>query len=163
MLEPGVLDDWTHLLVHHHILQILQGGMLAYFILKWQHVLANCSYKGTAKQQSGKCYAEEENTAVLWLLKIQNYLKSNFIHIAALPFICFADKTKTNLYWPGVKQCDLFTYECEATFLHHVDSPSVSEQRDTSSHSTKPIEYMSILRKESRWKLMAPSSTSGAM
>lgn len=110
MLEPGVLDDWTHLLVHHHILQILQGGMLAYFILKWQHVLTNCSCKGTARQQSGKCYAEEENTAVLWLLKIQHYLKSNFIHIAALPFICFADKTKTNLYWAGVKQCDLFTY-----------------------------------------------------
>lgn len=43
------------------------------------------------------------------------------------------------------------------------DSPSVYEQRDTSSHSTKPIAYMSILRKESRWKLMAPSSTSGAM
>lgn len=43
------------------------------------------------------------------------------------------------------------------------DSPSTSVQRDTSSHSTKPMAYMSILRKESRWKLMAPSSTSGAM
>lgn len=41
MFEPAVLDDWTHLLVHDHILQILQGGMLAYFILKRQHVLAN--------------------------------------------------------------------------------------------------------------------------
>lgn len=43
MFEPAVLDDWTHLLVHDHILQILQGGMLAYFILKRQHVLANCT------------------------------------------------------------------------------------------------------------------------
>ncbi|TNN88430.1 hypothetical protein EYF80_001212 [Liparis tanakae] len=38
-----------------------------------------------------------------------------------------------------------------------------SSMRDTSSHSTRPMAYMSILRKESRWKLMAPSSTSGAM
>ncbi|KAG7277141.1 hypothetical protein CRUP_022604 [Coryphaenoides rupestris] len=35
--------------------------------------------------------------------------------------------------------------------------------RDTSSHSTRPRAYMSILRNESRWKLMAPSSTSGAI
>lgn len=41
--------------------------------------------------------------------------------------------------------------------------PSAALQRDTSSHSTRPMAYMSIRRKASRWKLMAPSKTSGAM
>lgn len=43
MFEPTVLHDWTHLFVHYHILQILQGRMLAHFILEWQHVFAICT------------------------------------------------------------------------------------------------------------------------
>lgn len=41
--------------------------------------------------------------------------------------------------------------------------PSAAVQRDASSQSTSPAAYISILRKASRWKLMAPSNTSGAM
>lgn len=37
------------------------------------------------------------------------------------------------------------------------------EHLDNSSHSTRPQAYMSMRRKASRWKLMAPSNTSGAM
>lgn len=44
MFEPAVLDDWTHLLVHDHVLQVLQGGMLADLILERQHVLAHCTW-----------------------------------------------------------------------------------------------------------------------
>ena len=42
-------------------------------------------------------------------------------------------------------------------------SPSAALQRDASSQSTRPMAYMSILKKASLWKLMAPSSTSGAI
>lgn len=42
-------------------------------------------------------------------------------------------------------------------------SPSAAVQREASSQSTSPMAYMSILRNASLWKLMAPSSTSGAM
>lgn len=51
MLEPAVLNDWTHLLVHDHILQVLQGGMLADFVLKRQHVLAQSDWRETEKMR----------------------------------------------------------------------------------------------------------------
>lgn len=51
MLEPAVLNDWTHLLVHDHILQVLQGRMLANFVLKWQHVLAQSDCKEMEKMR----------------------------------------------------------------------------------------------------------------
>ena len=41
--------------------------------------------------------------------------------------------------------------------------PSAAVHRDRSSQKTMPQAYMSIRRKASRLKLMAPSSTSGAM
>lgn len=52
MLEPAVLHDWTDLFVHYHVLQVLQGWMLAHFILEWQHVFAGRTWRG--RQGGGK-------------------------------------------------------------------------------------------------------------
>ena len=41
MFEPVVLECRAHFLVHDHILQVLQGGMLADLLLEGQHVLAH--------------------------------------------------------------------------------------------------------------------------
>lgn len=60
MFEPAVLYDWTHLLVHDHILQILQGGMLAYFFLERQHVLANCTCGGGIKATGWKALHRDQ-------------------------------------------------------------------------------------------------------
>lgn len=50
-----------------------------------------------------------------------------------------------------------------ATANQESGSPSAAVHREESSHRTRPKAYMSMRRKESRWKLMAPSRTSGAM
>uniref|UniRef100_A0A6B0UYA0 Uncharacterized protein n=1 Tax=Ixodes ricinus TaxID=34613 RepID=A0A6B0UYA0_IXORI len=47
--------------------------------------------------------------------------------------------------------------------MYSSTGPSWAEQRDTSSQSTRAQAYMSMRRNASRLKLMAPSSTSGAM
>lgn len=51
----------------------------------------------------------------------------------------------------------------KAKLYGFIVSPSAAVHRAASSQRTRPKAYISIRRKESRWKLMAPSRTSGAM
>ena len=56
MFKPVVLECGAHLLVHDHILQVLQGGMLADLLLKGQHVLPHRAY-GERPDESGRASA----------------------------------------------------------------------------------------------------------
>lgn len=75
-------------------------------------------------------------------------IRFSYIHIIYLPVSCFE-------YTPRIPWA---VSTAPAPLL-----PSEAVQRDASSQSTRPMAYMSIRRNASLWKLIAPSSTSGAM
>ncbi len=73
-------------------------------------------------------------------------------------------KCQSNLYYKITDiNCTVWCQNGLWGTAAHAYVPSDAVQRAASSHSTSPTAYMSILRKASRWKLMAPSNTSGAM